>query len=124
MKEIISKELYEEIQKDYINFESITQDEYITEYNEEDEEVEYINKYTLYAEDSINIYRLLHKCKEWCKKDLTINYRKDNEYRKGWVEVIVKYDETSVFANKPFKADTEPEAIFKACQWILENKDN
>ena len=24
---------------------------------------------------------------------------------------------------KEFKAKTEPEAIFKACEWILENKD-
>ena len=30
-------------------------------------------------------------------------------------------DTTRILAN--FKADTEPEAIFKACQWILENKN-
>jgi hypothetical protein len=74
--------------------------------------------------NSINTYELANKCKEWCDKSITINHHKDNEYRKGWIEVTINYDSTSVFANKSFISDTEPEAIFKACQWIYEKEES
>lgn len=73
---------------------------------------------------NINIYELANKCKEWIDVDIKINHYKDNEYRKGSVEVILNYDNTSIFANKSFGAQTEPEAIFLACQWILDNKED
>lgn len=62
----------------------------------------------------INIYELAFKCKEWA-------YSKCNE--------IISYTEgCEIFQTqmgekiKDFYADTEIEAIFKACQWILDNK--
>ena len=65
---MISKELYEEVQKDYIDFKNITQDEYIIIFNKEEETVEYVNKHTWYEADSISIYKLAHKnLKEWAK---------------------------------------------------------
>ena len=57
---------------------------------------------------SINIYELAHKCKEWALQyDYTILSSK------GYATI----------SGKVFYDKTEPEAIFKACQWILENKD-
>ena len=66
-----------------------------------------------------NIHELAFKCKEWAN-------------RKGNCGLIVKYAPCVTyvyfqfligdFSPNPIKADTEPEAIFKACQWILDNK--
>lgn len=74
----------------------------------------------------INIYELAHKCKEWAselefeisscsyKAIIEYNYRQeeDDDRRLFW-----KFD------YETFTADAEPEAVFKACQWVLENKD-
>ena len=127
---MISKELYEEVQKDYIDFKNITQDEYITIFNKEEETVEYVNKHTWYEADSISIYKLAHKCKEWAtfKNGKNIITERDISGVYSYIIFMIgitihnEYldDTTKILAN--FKADTEPEAIFKACQWILENK--
>ena len=68
-----------------------------------------------------NIYELAHKCKEWAyERDFYIYsiftfagegacyVTKDNEIQKRLAT---------------FAGDSEPEAIFKACQWILDNTD-
>ena len=84
--------------------------------------------------ETINIHELAHKCKEWARsQDINLE---------GGVELIC----TLAGANKTspsyycyiFKEDwifplekeihytrgyTGPEAIFKACQWVLDNKD-
>ena len=77
-----------------------------------------------YADESkwghINIYELAHKCKKWC-------------FNNGWVlqvrtgntlsVVDIFYSENQEFdIKKQIIENTEPEAIFKACQWILETK--
>ena len=85
----------------------------------------------------INIYELAHKCKEWAynlNMPLMSGYYNDkkysdkddkNEYK---IYCIVKMYEYSsriwigTIWHEIFNADTEPEAIFEACQWILENK--
>ena len=81
-------------------------------------------------QESINIYELAHRCKEWA-------------YRKGYslisgvfivaddngnavfdyfnsclINYIEKENRKQVLNN--FKSDTELEAIFKACEWIIE----
>lgn len=78
--------------------------------------------------DQINIYELAHKCKEWA-------------YRKGYAlesmpfglseakarcEIWTNLGDTQIAdtITDTFEADTEPEAIFKACEWILKQKDN
>ncbi len=71
---------------------------------------------------SINIYELAHKCKEWANdKGYTLESTEKwcNYYRGNINEVNIDdgYIDYTI-------ADTEPEAIFKACQWILENEDN
>ncbi len=90
---------------------------------------------------SINIYELAHKCKEW------IMYNGVNTINSG----TCKYREMRIIPEEihiqsycdiskglsthlwigstkgnnghRFYADSEPEAIFKVCEWILDNKD-
>ena len=71
-------------------------------------------------EDSINIYELAHKCKEWAYKEgfiidtgfhkYYINQFNANCY--GWVS-------SNISIKQHFNECTEHEAIFKACEWIL-----
>lgn len=61
-----------------------------------------------------NIHELAHKCKEWAFNKmlfLSSGFDTDGAFCLDRMNV------------KSFIADTEPEAIFKACQWILDNKD-
>ena len=70
---------------------------------------------------SINIYELAHMCKEWAEKQTHYEF------------VVYAGDvyltdqglggEGGFYCEELFEADTEPEAIFKACQWILDNKE-
>ena len=69
-------------------------------------------------DNEINIYELAHKCKEWALKS---SYQLHSAMRNGNLPIVVLIDEQDVLRHY-FKADTEPEVIFKACQWILENK--
>jgi len=60
---------------------------------------------------SINIYELAHMCKKWASKS-------------GWdiwsgVENANVHKKTSDDIYYSVCAKTEPEAIFKACEWIL-----
>ena len=63
----------------------------------------------------INIYELAHKCKEWAVNLGYILYSTVHGY-----ECYI--DSRSFIDNTPirFLAESEPEAIFKACQWILD----
>lgn len=76
----------------------------------------------------VNIYELAHKCKEWA---LTNGYHINTLlYDDGATRIythgiaIVHYSDEKSNYNEVFscEADTEPEVVFKACQWILENR--
>lgn len=70
-----------------------------------------------YDNSSINIHELAHKCKEWLKNNVSNSFSGfDNGHR--FFCHIENYN-----IQDRFYEDTEPEAIFKACQWILENKE-
>ncbi len=115
MKELISKELLSEVlglEKIDDILESIS--EGFIEYT-----IEPINSDKGIWE-CINIHELAHKCKEWAK---TKGYAMFSAVTKN--KAICLYD----LWNKPIdsyeklsKAPTEPEAVFKACQWIKDNK--
>ena len=62
----------------------------------------------------INIYELAHKCKEWALNLGYILYSAVHGY-----ECYI--DSRNFIRNTPirFLAESEPEAIFKACEWIL-----
>ncbi len=73
------------------------------------------------ADDAINVYQLAHMCKEWAK------HKGYNLYSSvggllspidgGYVE-LKRYSLVSEYYG-----ETEPEAIFKACGWILEQEE-
>ena len=77
----------------------------------------------------INIYELAHKCKEWAtfKNGKNIITERDISGVYSYIIFMIgitihnEYldDTTRILAN--FKADTELEAIFKACEYILNN---
>lgn len=76
-----------------------------------------------------NIYELAHKCKEWAN---ALGYSIATWLYGDWAscKVYTHYQigtDNGVTYTKytsQHSGDTEPEAIFKACQWILDNKDN
>ena len=61
-------------------------------------------------------HSLGNKCKEWVNKQ---GYWANSGYDNKYYCMLRDMPD-----NKWFYADTEVEAIFKACEWILENKDN
>lgn len=67
-------------------------------------------KYTV--KTYINIYELAHKCKEWAiqhhDKAIQITCHKD------CIALNIFSDKVDTFVE-----NTEPEAVFKACEWIL-----
>lgn len=66
----------------------------------------------------INIYELTHKCKEWAWNlgyDLPITRHDTNSF-------CCKINEKNIKYHKSQWADTGSEAIFEACQYILDNK--
>lgn len=72
----------------------------------------------------INIYELAHKCKEWASKsNLDILSWYDVMEEKVAIAKILQTCEEFNNSNVAFSAYNEPEAIFKACQWILDNKE-
>ena len=116
--EIISKELLSEVLNlNMWKTETLT---ISTEYNKL-----YYNGITLgdygYYEytEHINIHELAHKCKEWAlKQEYKVNSRPDNvpTLWEAYINLNITTAHTEVAA-------TEPEAIFKACEWILQQKD-
>ena len=57
---------------------------------------------------------LSNKCKEWA------NITKNVYLSSGFNEMDKKWE--AMMMQHTFPASTEPEAIFKACQWILDNR--
>jgi hypothetical protein len=73
--------------------------------------------YIVWREDGmseINIYELVHKCKEWANKN---SYWATSGYDEKYYCLLKDMPD-----NQWFYGDTEAEAIFKACQWILDKK--
>ena len=107
MKELITKSLFNEI--------------YNCDISKDDDMLRYYNR--------INIYEFAFKCKEWIlsQKNKDCFYIADQfslniESQMG----VIKYFWCVLLKNNlrvspEFKADSEIEAIIKACNWILEN---
>ncbi len=81
----------------------------------------------------INIYELAHKCKEWAFINGFVlssykQFEDDNEpihWICEWYSNESKVCfECSSHEYSWKEASSEPAAIFKACQWILDNKDS
>ena len=74
------------------------------------------NPYNYITHDKINVYELAHLCKEWAisKGFITHSVRNLKEY-------VVYLSGDFREPSDDFRCNSEPEAIFKACQWILDN---
>ena len=77
-----------------------------------------------------NIYEFTHKCKEWAytnKYRLSSGQHRLNTKQEHYINNQIASYFCSVYyitnddSDIQIDANTEPEAIFKACQWILEN---
>ena len=70
--------------------------------------------------ETLNIHALANKCKQWAYKN---KFGSINSFPSGlnWGVTIIK-DTEAIFEN--YVSSTEPEAIFKACEWILKEKEN
>ena len=85
------------------------------------------NPYNYITHDKINIYELAHKCKEWAV-NLSPNKHALSSYPR-WGD-IRNYKKTNgsyyicqhLVSGVQFEAETEPEAIFRACEWLLNNE--
>ena len=123
---MISKELLSQVLDKKVVVDDISNIElkentitFIEDYWDEDEGSGFYRSHT------INIYELAHKCKEWAV-NLSPNKHALSSYPR-WGD-IRNYKKTNgsyyicqhLVSGVQFEAETEPEAIFKACEWILE----
>lgn len=82
------------------------------------------------SKNPINVYELMNKCKIWALKEgycLMSCIHDNGSYEKEYsvCEVLKPiYGSSSLFDQlyQTPSATTEYEAVFKACEWILENK--
>jgi hypothetical protein len=70
---------------------------------------------------SCNIYELAHKCKEWALSKGYILMSKPRTSSSFATCVFCKNGKCDYEDDlwNDFRADTEPEAIIKACEWIM-----
>ncbi len=87
--------------------------------------IEYTTK-TIDGSLLLNIYELAHKCKEWARTQdyyIQTGNRLDGTTRYDVLSARIDidfedYDDGEIFSEV---YDTEPSAIFKACEWIKAN---
>ena len=108
MKDLkISKELLSEVLKKEIENRDIS---YVEIYKNV-----VIYKVSIYdREEEINIYELAHKCKEWLA-DSEVDYTLWRTHKHRFYSEKYYLD---------IESDTEHEAIFKACEWVLKEAKN
>lgn len=122
---MISKELFSEVLGDTIKEHDRAFVEVVDSVKSgKDIHINYKRKDGIIALYIINIYELMHLMKEWAwsQKYLLESGVTDTPFCS-----ITNTNEEDTYNNylpdERTIADTEPEAIFKACQWILNNKD-
>ena len=73
---------------------------------------------------SINIHDFVHECKEWAYK---IQKGNTGKWLNAKKDPTWQHDQFCCFVNgykhKYIRGDTEQEAIIKACEWILTQKE-
>ena len=103
-KELISEVLSKEVEEErFIDSNSLT----------------YVNS-GIY--EDINIYELACKCKKWAKNYTLVSaYYFENGEEGAW---CCLHKDLCNVGGEMFEADTEEEAIFKACDYILNELSN
>lgn len=71
-----------------------------------------------------NIYEFAFKCKEWAENKDYIIFSKNKECLIYSIDEVYDVIECLNQYEDYFEADTECEAILKACEWILDNEKN
>jgi hypothetical protein len=119
---IISRELLSEVLG--IDVAKIIKEEYSNNVSIYERDFQYPVTYNASAYLTINIHELAHKCKEWAYEN---GYHVNSLHRcanqTDWWESRVWKFEGGELGARCEKASTEPEAIFKSAQWILDNKE-
>ena len=74
-----------------------------------------------YIDISINLYEFAFKCKDWAlKKEVMIH--SSPTQKKESTAIVQSFDMSKFYyGQNQFYALTEPEAIIKACRWVLVN---
>jgi len=67
--------------------------------------------------NQIDIYELVHKCREWVRNEGYYILRDTKGYING-VTTLVRADDANAWK---YEDELEPESIFKATQWIFDN---
>jgi len=68
----------------------------------------------------INLYQLADKCKKWMlSKEYFISIKYDPRIGRTKINLTVAKDNTTIFGEESFYCDMEEDAIFQACEWIL-----
>ena len=76
----------------------------------------------------INIYELAHKCKEWAYKkeyaltpmnDFGFGNKDTDNFKSYWTSCYINLRPSNGTHLYCVEMTSEPEAIFKACEWIL-----
>ena len=75
---------------------------------------------TYYA---VNIYELAHKCKKWAEDKGYILLSKNKECLIYLIDEVYDVVECLNQYEEYFEADTEHKATFKACEWVLNQKE-
>lgn len=73
---------------------------------------------------AINICEFAFKCKEWAENKGYIIFSKNKECLIYSIDEVYDVIECLNQYEDYFDSDTECEAIFKACEWILDNEKN
>ena len=81
---------------------------------------DHITRKTTFPHKAVNIYELAHKCKEWANKNYFQISSSTQIAGSSYAKVYKPSD--NGWEEKMFFEDAETEAIFKACEHILENK--
>ena len=77
----------------------------------------------------INIYELAHKCKEWAYKkeyaltpmnDFGFGNKDTDNFKSYWTSCYINLRPSNGTHLYCVEMTSEPEAIFKACEWIME----
>ena len=121
---MISKELLSEITGHEISVDENDKPKIVFKTELEYYEKSVVSRYR----QRINIYELAHKCKEWAlgkgyiiEVGVHPTIKKDRSDRDYFYKITT--DRGQILVSKFDEIiKTEPEAIFKACEWILKEK--
>ena len=116
----ISKELFEKVMNVGL-YDELYIDNYFDEYNGVEVEDWQIIKYN---NTWIPLDTFVFKCKKWALKQCHILHSSIDEIGEGYLKVDHFTEELYGERVRTFKSSSEQQAVFDACQWILDIKES